>query len=205
MTRGKEQNLMTTAGAGRNRRRRGRRGQRGRPEHEEQQATHDPQEAAAQPRQQAPAVAVEVQQRTDAPGRGSEDQQGERRSSSRKRSRGRRARTTRRPTLDAIPTIVLKEHIRNVPVTGTMVTRSLEDAASSTGITFGCPMLTRTRLGMPFRNGLRMPRCSMGWAVHNEEEVSFCMRTPDLLDCWKLHSEREAALRASDEDKNAAD
>ncbi len=195
---------MTTAGPGRNRRRRGRRGQRGRPEtpQQEQQATPGQQEADTKPRQVAPTVA---QQPTDGPSSGSEDSQGDRRSSTRKRSRGRRGRTTRRPTLDAIPTIVLKEHVRNIPVTGTMVTRSLDDAAATTGMTFGCPMLTRTRLGMPFTNGVRMPRCSMGWAVHNEEEASFCMRTPDLLDCWKLHPEREAALRASDEDKNVAD
>jgi hypothetical protein len=45
----------------------------------------------------------------------------------------------------------------------------------------------------------------MGWAVHNEEEASFCMRTPDLIDCWKEHPEREAALRASQETENAAD
>lgn len=195
---------MTTAGAGRNRRRRGRRGQRGRPEtlQQEQHAAHGSPESSEQLSQDAPIVA---QHRTEAPIKAHEEQQDERRSSNRKRGRGRRGRTTRRPTLDAIPTIVLKEHVRNIPVTGTMVTRSLDDAAAATGMTFGCPMLTRTRLGMPFSNGVRIPRCSMGWAVHNEEEASFCMRTPDLLDCWKLHPEREAGLRATDEDKNAAD
>jgi hypothetical protein len=198
---------MTTAGAGRNRRRRGRRGQRGRPEpqQQEQQATLGPQEVVAQPQQRATSRYREAQQGTAPPIHRGEDHQGDHRSSTRKRSRGRRGRTAKRPTLDAIPTIVLKEHARDVPVTGTMVTRSLDDATASTGMNFGCPMLTRTRLGMPFRSGVRMPRCSMGWAVHDEEEASFCMRTPDLIDCWKIHPEREAALRASDEDKNAAD
>lgn len=55
---------------------------------------------------------------------------------------------------------------------------------------FGCPMLTRTRLGLPFRGDQRVPRCSMGWAVHDEDEVLFCMHTPTRNDCWKEHPER---------------
>ena len=132
------------------------------------------------------------------------DQQ-ERKGAGRKRSRGRRNRTTTRPALAAQPTEVLKPRVRDVPVTGTMTMRTLDEVETPGGMTFGCPMLTRTRMGMPFVEGRRIPRCSMGWALHNEEEASFCMRTPDLLDCWKAHPEREAELRGTSESENAAD
>jgi hypothetical protein len=66
-------------------------------------------------------------------------------------------------------------------------------------------MLTRTRIAMPFANGQRSPRCSMGWAIHGEEEASMCMRTPNRHECWKEHPEREAALRASSSEDAAAD
>lgn len=55
---------------------------------------------------------------------------------------------------------------------------------------FGCPMLTRTRLGIPFRGGHHVPRCAMGWAVHDEDEVLFCMHTASRNDCWKEHPEQ---------------
>ena len=54
---------------------------------------------------------------------------------------------------------------------------------------FGCPMLTRTRLGIPFRGGHQVPRCAMGWAIHDEDEVLFCMHTPTRNACWKEHPE----------------
>ena len=50
---------------------------------------------------------------------------------------------------------------------------------------FGCPMLSRTRLGMPFRGGQHAPRCSMGWSVHDEDEAWLCMHVPTRNQCWK--------------------
>ena len=58
----------------------------------------------------------------------------------------------------------------------------------------GCPMLTRTRLGIPFRGGQRVARCSAGWAVHDEDEVLLCMHTPTAAQCWKEHPEYLEAL-----------
>ena len=49
----------------------------------------------------------------------------------------------------------------------------------------GCPMLTRTRLEIPFRGNQRLPRCSVGWAIHDEDEVLLCMHTPSAALCWK--------------------
>lgn len=59
---------------------------------------------------------------------------------------------------------------------------------------FGCPMLTRTRLALPFRGNQNAPRCSMGWAVHDEDEVLFCMHTPSRNLCWKENPEQLEAL-----------
>jgi len=53
----------------------------------------------------------------------------------------------------------------------------------------GGPMLTRTRLGIPFRGGQRVARCSVGWSVHDEDEVLLCMHTPTAAQCWKEHPE----------------
>lgn len=58
----------------------------------------------------------------------------------------------------------------------------------------GCPMLTRTRLGIPFRGGQRVARCSVGWAIHDEDEVMLCMHTPTAAQCWKEHPEYLEAL-----------
>jgi len=59
---------------------------------------------------------------------------------------------------------------------------------------FGCPMLTRTRLALPFRGNQHAPRCSVGWAVHDEDEVLFCMHTPSRNLCWKENPEQFEAL-----------
>lgn len=59
---------------------------------------------------------------------------------------------------------------------------------------FGCPMLTRTRLPLPFRGNQHGPRCSMGWAIHDEDEVLFCMNTPSRNLCWKENPEQLEAL-----------
>lgn len=60
--------------------------------------------------------------------------------------------------------------------------------------TIGCPMLTRTRLSIPFRGNQRVARCSVGWAVHDEDEVLFCMHTPTAAECWKEHPEHLEGL-----------
>lgn len=65
-----------------------------------------------------------------------------------------------------------------------MVLRKI-DPENTEEPTIGCPMLTRTRLGIPFRGGQRVPRCSVGWAVHDEDEVLLCMNTPTAAQCWK--------------------
>jgi hypothetical protein len=59
---------------------------------------------------------------------------------------------------------------------------------------FGCPMLTRTRLALPFRGDQQAPRCSVGWAVHDEDEVLFCMHTPSRNLCWKENQEQLETL-----------
>lgn len=188
-------------GQSRNRRRRGRRGPR-------------PQQDAPQQEQQEVREAVEMSpvMRDDGPrpeerpvreARGPRDADGQG-GANRRRPRGRR-RPSRRPDVGPMPTEVLKRGVRDLPPTGPIVLRQVDEITTNEGITFGCPMLTRTRIGVPWAGGQRAPRCSMGWALHNEEEASFCMRTPDLLDCWKEHPERETALRASQETENAAD
>ncbi len=58
----------------------------------------------------------------------------------------------------------------------------------------GCPMLTRTRLEIPFRGNQRLPRCSVGWAIHDEDEVLFCMHTPSASLCWKDNPARVEEL-----------
>lgn len=196
--------MMT--GPSRGRRRRGRRGQRSRQEDQNQE-----QQGAVQQQDQEAARSDARSNEPDRPVRearsqrdGDSGQSGERPGGGRKRTRGKR-RTNRRPAIGPMPTEVLRKEVRGVRPTGTIILRNLDDFATPDGMTFGCPMLARTRLGMPFAEGRRVPRCSMGWALHNEEEALLCMRTPDLLDCWKAHPENEAALRASSEEENAAD
>lgn len=190
--------MMT--GPSRPRRRRGRRGgqraQQEQPEQFVESASPPVEEARVEPTGDGGAAqpARESRGRT-----GEEDQQG-----GRKRSRSRR-RTTRRPTIEPMPMEVLKEAPRTAPAREPLAARTLDEFSDPTGLTFGCPMLSRTRLGMPFSGGHRVPRCSMGWALHGESEALLCMRTPDLLDCWKEHPEKEAELRATDEAEHAAD
>lgn len=64
------------------------------------------------------------------------------------------------------------------------------DAEATSEPIVGCPMLTRTRLGIPFRGDQRVARCSVGWAVHDEDEVLFCMHTPTAAQCWKDNPEQ---------------
>lgn len=66
--------------------------------------------------------------------------------------------------------------------------RTIDSSDTSEPI-IGCPMLTRTRLGIPFRGGNRVARCSAGWSVHDEDEVLLCMHTESAAQCWKEHPE----------------
>ena len=77
-----------------------------------------------------------------------------------------------------------------------MVMRKLEDIGEGEHLNLGCPMLTRTRIALPSAQGLRAARCSLGWAVHGEEEVVYCLHTPDLLNCWKVHPEQLIKIQA---------
>jgi hypothetical protein len=72
--------------------------------------------------------------------------------------------------------------------------RPLGDDSDTSEPRFGCPMLTRTRLGIPFRGGQHVPRCSMGWTVHNEDEAWLCMHVPTRNECWKEHPDVLAKL-----------
>jgi hypothetical protein len=123
-------------------------------------------------------------------------------------SRGgqRRRRNQRRSQIAVAPGDVLKA---NAPVSGPpepMASHSLEAISGKGEPVFGCPMLTRTRLGLPVTGGAPAPRCSLGWAVHSETEASYCLETPDLVQCWKAHPERLEEIRARlDEAVTAAD
>jgi hypothetical protein len=191
--------MMT--GPSRPRRRRGRRGgQRAQQQEQPQQVAEETAAPERAEREQSSVEGGDARPNRDARGRpGSDDQQG-----GRKRSRNRR-RNARRPAIGPMPTAVLKDSARPTSGAEPLATRTLDEFSVPTGMTFGCPMLFRTRMGMPFAGGNRVPRCAMGWALHGESEALLCMRTPDLLDCWKEHPEKEAELRATDEAENAAD
>src|SRR5690606_32954260 len=194
-----------TTGPSRNRRRRGRRGQRPRQVESPAGEPTTQQDPSQESRRPEPAQEARPPAREARRAREAGQEQGERPAgSARKRSRGKR-RPNRRPVITAMPTEVLREEVRDIKPSGKIILRRIEDLVTSDGMTFGCPMLSRTRLGMPFAQGQRVPRCSMGWAIHSEEEALLCMRTPHLVDCWQAHPEREAALRASGEEENAAD
>ncbi len=94
-----------------------------------------------------------------------------------------------------MPETVLKE-TAPIPVPARpMVMRKLDELGVGESITLGCPMLTRTRLALHTNEGLRAGRCSLGWALHGEEEVRFCLHTPNSLDCWKAHPERVEVIQ----------
>ena len=59
---------------------------------------------------------------------------------------------------------------------------------------FGCPMLVHAHCG-PLR-GRTEPvyRCSLGWALHCEDDVLRCSLTEIVNDCWKVHPERLPVL-----------
>jgi hypothetical protein len=95
-----------------------------------------------------------------------------------------------------MPTAVLKRHVPvGQPDHGREV-RSVASMTSADVANFGCPMLTRIATRMPATGFQNAPRCSMAWALHNEDEALLCMYTADLLDCWKAHPEKVEGLRA---------
>jgi hypothetical protein len=94
------------------------------------------------------------------------------------------------------------------PVSGSrepVIRRRLEDISGPEGPMLGCPMLTRTRVGLPVTGAQPAPRCSLAWALHSETEASYCMETHDLTQCWKAHPERIEEIRARLEERSAAD
>jgi len=189
-------------GPTRNRRRRGRRDQRQQPD--VGQAQDQNQQAEPGRLSSGPDAPPSVEARRGGR-RNDGGQQSERQGAgSRKRNRGKR-RSNRRPAIGPMPSEVLKEPFRGAPPTRHLERLKLDEVLATEEIQFGCPMLTRTRLALPSTGNQPSPRCSMGWALHSEQEVALCLRTPDLLDCWKLDAEREQRLRAGIEEDSAAD
>ena len=70
----------------------------------------------------------------------------------------------------------------------------IEEEQSAEPGRFGCPMLVRAHCG-PWR-GRAEPvyRCSLGWALHDEDELRRCRLTNIVNDCWKVHPERLPAM-----------
>jgi hypothetical protein len=93
-----------------------------------------------------------------------------------------------------MPTEVLKPDVAVPQPTQPMTMRPLAALGQDDAVELGCPMLTRTKVALPSSGGLHAPRCNLGWAIHNEEEVAFCLRTPVIAQCWKAHPERLAEL-----------
>jgi hypothetical protein len=66
----------------------------------------------------------------------------------------------------------------------------LEEESPAEPGRYGCPMLMRTRLYLSPDGSRSMPRCALGWALHNELEAARCAATDVMTDCWKVHPER---------------
>lgn len=58
-------------------------------------------------------------------------------------------------------------------------------APGAESIQFGCSMLSRVRLRLDSPNALAPMRCSLGYALHSDEEVERCMGVEGPADCWK--------------------
>lgn len=115
-----------------------------------------------------------------------------------------RRRQGRRQTIQPITGEIFKSNLRTsgVPAEPLSLRHGIEADADGLPV-LGCPMLTRTRLGMPFAGGRHTPRCALGWAVHSETEAGYCMATPLVSQCWKIHPERLAELTEEPEDRAA--
>lgn len=121
--------------------------------------------------------------------------------------RGNRRRPPRRPQVAPMPNQVLKHKAPITGPTGPVAKRRLEDISGPDGPKLGCPMLTRTRIGLPVTGGQRAPRCSLAWAIHSETEATYCMETHDATLCWQAHPERldEVRARLDEQRERAAD
>lgn len=111
-------------------------------------------------------------------------------------TRGNAAKPKRRnnPRRSAIPDMnapaeVVRNNAPKIAPLQPMRLRKIDPDDNSEPIV-GCPMLTRTRLEIPFRGNQRVARCSVGWAVHDEDEVMLCMHTPSAAQCWKENPEQ---------------
>lgn len=122
-------------------------------------------------------------------------------------SRQRRRQPRRRPSpIPVASEVVVKESVPIPVPLRPMSMRKISELGNGEHLNLGCPMLTRTRLALHASDGLRAGRCSLGWAVHGEDEVVLCLHTPNLLDCWKVHPERIAMIEAElNRDATAAD
>ncbi len=118
--------------------------------------------------------------------------------------RGRR-RTQRRSPVLPVQGEVLKPNAPVTPAAAPPATYELAEHQQNGEPVFGCPMMTRTKLGLPFTGGNHAPRCSLGWAIHSETEAAYCLETPDLVQCWKSHPERLDEIRARLAEPRAAD
>lgn len=104
-----------------------------------------------------------------------------------------------------MPHQVLKNRAPITGSSGPVHKRNLEDISGPDGPKLGCPMLTRTKIGLPVTGGQPAPRCSLAWAIHSETEAAYCMETHDLTLCWKAHPERLDEIKTRLDEQRAAD
>jgi hypothetical protein len=107
-----------------------------------------------------------------------------------------------------MPAAVLKRNVAASPPEHAREHRTVASMTATDSANFGCPMLTRIATRMPATGFQNAPRCSMAWAIHNEDEALLCMYTADQIDCWKAHPEKVEGLRvriAEDAETPAAD
>jgi len=102
-----------------------------------------------------------------------------------------------------MPTEVLKPGIAVQKPAQPMTMRQLADLGAEGTVTLGCPMLTRTKVALPSSGGMRAPRCNLAWSIRTEEEVSFCLRTPTIAQCWRAHPERLVELLGTAETESS--
>jgi hypothetical protein len=60
-----------------------------------------------------------------------------------------------------------------------------DSAPEAESIRFGCSMLSRIRLRLDDPNALATMRCSLGFALHSNEDAERCMGVESPADCWK--------------------
>ncbi|MGH2535469.1 MAG: hypothetical protein ACRDJW_24685 [Thermomicrobiales bacterium] len=71
--------------------------------------------------------------------------------------------------------------------------RLLHDAAEESSAEpgrYGCPMLSRLHATLMADANRPVYRCSLGWALTSELDVTCCAATEAVIDCWKVHPER---------------